>query len=71
MYFVSEKCVQILTFDSKSNQIPRTIPSAKPWTSLFMNGTAIFDLPTRGDPFNRYNVTQTHSIFLKLQDNIF
>jgi hypothetical protein len=37
-----------------------------PWTSLYMDGTAIFDLPTWGGPLNPYNVTQTHSIFLKL-----
>ena len=34
-----------------------------------MDGTAIFDLPTRGGPFNPYNDTQTHSIFVKLQEN--
>ena len=39
---------------------------ANPWTSLYMDGTAIFDLPTCGGPFNPYNVTQTHSIFFKL-----
>ena len=36
-----------------------------------MDGTAIFDLPTWGGPFNPYNVTQTHSIFIKLLDNTF
>ena len=36
------------------------------WTSWYMEGTAIFDLPTWGGPFNPYNVTQTHSIFVKL-----
>jgi hypothetical protein len=32
-----------------------------------MDGTAIFDIPTWGRPFNPYNVTQTHSIFVKLK----
>ena len=41
------------------------------WTSLYMDGTAIFDLPTWGGPFNPYNVTQTHSIFIKLLDSTF
>ena len=36
------------------------------WTSLYMDGTAKFDLPTWGGPFNPYNVTQTHLIFIKL-----
>ena len=30
-----------------------------------MDGTAIFDIPRWGRPFYSYNVTQTHSIFLK------
>ena len=33
---------------------------------LNMDGTTIFDLPTWGRPFNPYNVTKSHSIFLKL-----
>ena len=36
-----------------------------------MDGTAIFDVPTWGGPFNPYNVTQTHLIFVKLQENTF
>ena len=36
-----------------------------------MGGTAILDPPTWGGPFNLYNVTQTHSTFLKLYDNTF
>ena len=36
-----------------------------------MDGTAIFDIPTWGGPFNPYNVTQTHSIFVKLKKNTF
>ena len=36
-----------------------------------MDGTAIFDLPTLGGPFNPYNVTKTHTIFVKLQENTF
>ena len=42
------------------------IIQAYSWTSLYVDGTAIFDLPTWGGPFNPYNVTQTHSIFVKL-----
>ena len=38
---------------------------------LYMDGTAIFDLPTCGGPFNPYNVTQIHSIFVKLYENTF
>ena len=30
-----------------------------------MDWTAIFEIPTWGGPFNPYNVTQTHSIFVK------
>ena len=41
------------------------------WTSLYMDGTAIFDLPTWGGPFNPDNVTQIHSIFLKLKGNLY
>ena len=37
-----------------SKYIPKT------WTSLFLDGTVIFDLPTRGRPFNSYDVAQTH-----------
>ena len=36
-----------------------------------MDGTAIIELPTRGGPFNPYNVTQTQSIFVKLYENTF
>ena len=36
-----------------------------------MDRTAIFDLPAWGGPFNPYNVTQTHSIFVKLEENTF
>ena len=36
-----------------------------------MDGIAIFDLPTWGGPFNPYNVTQTHSIFVKPKENRF
>ena len=36
-----------------------------------MDGTAVFDLPTLGGPFNPDNVTQTHSIFLKLKGNLY
>ena len=37
-----------------------------------MEGTAIFDLPTWGGPFNPYKFKQTHSIILfKLEDNPF
>ena len=36
-----------------------------------MDETAIFDLPTWGGPFNPHNVTQTHSIFVKLLKNTF
>ena len=31
-----------------------------------MDGTAIFDIPTWGGHFKPYNVTQTHSTFVKL-----
>ena len=31
-----------------------------------MDGTAIFEVPTWGGPFNPYDVTKTHSIFAKL-----
>ena len=36
-----------------------------------MDGNAILNLPTWGGPFNPYNVTQAHSIFVKLQENTF
>ena len=36
-----------------------------------MDGTAIFDIPTWGGPFNPYNVMQTHSIFVKFEKNTF
>jgi hypothetical protein len=36
-----------------------------------MDGTAIFDFPTWGGPFKPYNVTHTHSIFVKLYENTF
>ena len=35
---------------------------------LHMDGTAIFDIPTWGKPFNPYNVTQTDSMFVILQN---
>ena len=35
------------------------------WTSLCMDGTGIFDLPTWGGSFNPYNVSQTHLIFFQ------
>ena len=41
-------------------------PNVRAWTSLQMDGTAIFDLHTCGGPFNPYNVTKTDSIFVKL-----
>ena len=36
------------------------------WTSIYMDGTALFDEPTWGGLFNPYNVTKTHSKFAKL-----
>ena len=36
-----------------------------------MDGNAIFDIPTWGGYFNPYNVTQTHSTFVKLLENTF
>ena len=69
--FNHTKC-KIFNFNDDENNIDVSTAKVPIHTVILsmdffiMDGTAIFDLPTWVGPFNPYNVTKTHSIFVKL-----